>query len=88
MIKFKNKYTQLNWNNLNYMLNKVKEAPNKVDGDYNGYWSKIAYESDKGFYKKQWQDNYLLLLATMPPKIKKILEDSSVNIGPILEEEA
>ena len=37
---------------------------------------------------KQWQDNYLLLLATMPPKIKKILEDSSVNIGPILEEEA
>ena len=79
MIEFKNKYTQLNWNNLNYIFN-------KVDGDYNGYWGKIADESAKDFYKKQWQDNFLLMLATMPPEIRKILEDSSVNIGPILEE--
>jgi|TARA_R110002110_G_scaffold380336_1_gene591064 hypothetical protein len=67
MIKFNNKYTQLNWKNLDHH---------------------IAFVSDEGFYKKQWQDNYLLLLATMPLEIRKILEDSSVNIGSILEETA
>ena len=67
MIKFNNKYTQLNWKNID---------------------NHFAYESDKVFYKKQWQDNYLLLLATMPPEIRKILDDSSVNIGSILEETA
>ena len=67
MIKFNNKYTQLNWKNIEHLF---------------------AYESDKDFYKKQWQDNYLLLLATMPPEIRKILDDSSVNIGSILEETA
>jgi len=67
MIRFNNKYTQLNWKNIDYH---------------------IANNGNTDFYKKQWQDNYLPLLATMPPEMRKILEDSSVNIGQILEEVA
>ena len=66
MFKFKNEYTQRNYERLDEVFE---------DDD----WLKESFE-------KSWITDYLCILATMPPAMRRVLEQSPVNFAEILQQ--